>query len=427
MSWKSAARGLRAAALASMLATACTALGAQTRLPTAPPARPAATSAPVSSPIPKTRTPSVAAATATAPAPGISFPNPQLYAWVPVATGLALPDDVQFPDDGSGRMFILEQPGRIRIVENGRLLAKPFLDITDRVGSAGNEQGLLGLAFHPDFKDHPYLYVNYTDLNGNTVIARFTATGDAADPASQKDILQVPQPYPNHNGGEMTFGPDRYLYIGLGDGGSEGDPNGNGQDTEVLLGKILRIDVDHGEPYGIPPGNPFASGGGRPEIWAYGLRNPWRFSFARNTNDLYIADVGQDLWEEVDVALGNPPGLNYGWNYYEGMHPYAGSPPAGLKLTMPVVEYSHAEGGCAIIGGYVYAGLMTDWRGIYLYGDDCSGKVWGLLKSPSPGSPAGWQSQLLFETHVGITSFGQDPAGEIYLVDRAGTILRLQK
>lgn len=341
--------------------------------------------------------------------------------------GLALPDDIQFPDDGSGRMFVVEQPGRIRIVENGQLLQQPYLDITDRVGSAGNEQGLLGLAFHPDFNNHPYFYVNYTDRNGNTVIARFQASGDLADPASEKDVLQIPQPYPNHNGGEMTFGPDGFLYLGLGDGGSQGDPNGNGQNTNVLLGKILRIDVDHGDPYGIPVGNPFANGGGRPEIWAYGLRNPWRFSFTRNTNDLYIADVGQDLWEEVDVALGNPAGVNYGWNYFEGRHPYGGRPPGGLNFTMPVTEYSHPEGGCAIIGGFVYAGQMSEWRGIYLYGDECSGKIWGFLNTSDPPSQSGWQSQLLFQTRASITSFGQDPAGEVYLADRAGTIYRLQK
>ncbi len=366
-------------------------------------------------------------ATPVPPSRVSTFTNSSAYSWAPVATGLALPDDIQFPDDGTTRMFVVEQPGRIRIVENGKLLQTAFLDITDRVRSAGDEQGLLGLAFHPDFKDHPYFYVDYTDLNGNTVIARFLASGDVADPNSEEDVLHIPHPYPNHNGGGMVFGPDGYLYIGEGDGGSEGDPNGYGQNTNVLLGKILRIDVDHGDPYDIPPGNPFANGGGRPEIWAYGLRNPWRFSFGRNTNDLYIADVGQDLWEEVDVALGNPPGLNYGWNYYEGMHPYAGQPPAGLNLTMPVTEYSHAEGGCAIIGGYVYAGQMNEWHGIYFYGDNCSGKVWGLLNSSNPPAATGWQSQLLFQTRASISSFGQDPAGEIYLADRSGTIYRLEK
>ncbi len=436
MKSRATARSLYAFTLAATLAAACAILG-PAAIPTQQSTSPTATQAPSASPA---AVASISRPTATAQVPAaspsttrippsraITFPDPGTYTWMQVATGLALPDDIQFPDDGTARMFVLEQPGRIRIVENGELLQTAFLDITDRVRSAGGEQGLLGLAFHPDFMDHPYFYADYTDVNGNTVIARFPARGDVADPGSEKQILLIPHPYPNHNGGGMVFGPDGYLYIGEGDGGSEGDPNGYGQNTNVLLGKILRIDVDHGESYAIPPGNPFVNGGGRPEIWAYGLRNPWRFSFARDANDLYIADVGQDLWEEVDVALRNPPGLNYGWNYYEGMHPYAGQPPAGLNLTMPVTEYSHAEGGCAIIGGYVYAGHMNEWRGIYFYGDNCSGKVWGLLNSSSPPTATGWQSQLLFQTSASISSFGQDPAGEIYLADRSGTIYRLEK
>jgi len=351
-----------------------------------------------------------------------SFPNPSAYHWTPIITGMALPDDIQFPDDGTGRMFVIEQGGRIWVIENGQMLDPPFLDIINRVDSQGGEQGLLGLAFHPDFKHNPYFYVNYTDINGNTVIACFTANGDTADPASEKDLLHVQQPFPNHNGGEMVFGPDGYLYMGLGDGGSQGDPNGNGQNTNVLLGKILRIDVDHGDPYAIPADNPFAKGGGKPEIWAYGLRNPWRFSFDRGTKNLYIADVGQDTWEEVDVVPANAPGLNFGWNYYEGMHPYAGQPPAGANFTFPVTEYSHAEGGCAIIGGYVCGGPMKEWQGVYFYGDDCSGKIWGLINSKN-----GWQSQVLFETGFNISTFGQDASGEIYIADRNGGIYRLGK
>jgi glucose/arabinose dehydrogenase len=343
-------------------------------------------------------------------------------------SGLVSPVNIQFPDDGTGRMFVIEQVGRIRIVKNGQLSGPAFLDITDRVGSGGNEQGLLGLAFHPDFKDNPYFYVNYTDKNGNTVIARFQANGDAADPGSEKDLIKVDQPFSNHNGGVLVFGPrDGYLYAGLGDGGSQGDPHGNGQNTNVLLGKILRIDVDHGDPYAIPPDNPFANGGGRPEIWAYGLRNPWRISFDRPTGDLYIADVGQDTWEEVDVAFGNPGGSNYGWNYYEGMHPYSGQAPVGVNFTFPVTEYSHTVGGCSITGGFVYRGSMPEWQGIYLYGDFCSGIIWGLIHSPDPSSGQPWQSQVLFETRANITTFGQDPSGEIYFADRGGAIYRLEK
>lgn len=421
-------RGGRAATLigAMLLAFACTTSG---QAPPTAVQSPSLTSVVVTAAAPVSATPIPAQpvpVTATASPSAAAFPDPESYVWAPVVSGLQSPVDIQFPDDGTRRMFVLEQVGRIRIVENGQLVQEPYLDISNRVGSGGDEQGLLGLAFHPDFKDNPYFYINYTDLNGNTVIARFKAQGDSADPASETDLMHVPQPFPNHNGGGLVFGPDGFLYMGLGDGGSQGDPNGNGQNTHVLLGKILRIDVDHGDPYAIPAGNPFVNSGGRPEIWAYGLRNPWRFSFAQGTNELYIADVGQDLWEEVDVALGNPAGLNYGWNYYEGRHPYSGQPPPNLKVTMPVTEYSHAEGGCAIIGGYVYAGKLDAWRGIYLYGDDCSGLVWGLLNTSNPPTPDGWQSQLLFRTGQAITTFGQDPSGEVYLAGRGGTVFRLQ-
>jgi len=352
-----------------------------------------------------------------------AFPDTSAYQWTAVVTGLVSPVDIQFPNDGTGRMFIVEQAGRIRIVENGQLLETPFLDIVDRVGSEGNEQGLLGLAFHPDFRDNGNFYVNYTDKNGNTVIARFHAQGDLTDPASESRLLRVAQPFPNHNGGGLVFGPDGYLYIGLGDGGSQGDPSGNGQNLNTLLGKLLRIDVDHGSPYAVPGDNPFATGGGKPEIWAYGLRNPWRFSFDRATRDLYIADVGQDTWEEIDfIPAASGAGSNFGWNYFEGSHPYQGASPAGIQFQVPVAEYSHAEGGCAVTGGYVYRGALTEWQGVYLHGDFCSGKVWGLVRSRN-----GWQYQILFETGFNITSFGQDTSGEIYLADRAGGIYRLGK
>jgi len=359
-----------------------------------------------------------------APIPGSAspFPDASAYRWTPILSGLDSPVDIQFPNDGTGRMFILEQVGRIRVVKNGQLLETPFLDIINQVGSQDNEQGLLGLAFHPDYKDNGNFYVNYTDKNGNTVIARFHAQGDLADPSSETKLLYLRQPFPNHNGGGLVFGPDGYLYIGLGDGGSQGDPSGNGQNINTLLAKLLRIDVDRGNPYAIPADNPFAKGGGRPEIWAYGLRNPWRFSFDLPTGNLYIADVGQDLWEEVDVFPFNVGGLNFGWSYYEGMHPYAGQPPAGVNFTFPVTEYSHALGGCAIIGGHVYRGAMTEWQGIYFYGDDCSGLIWGLIHTN-----AGWQSQVLFQTAASITTFGQDLSGEIYFADRSGGIYRLGK
>ena len=383
--------------------------------------------------IPTPASPTRAANTSSAPGPtaipsavhsanASSFPDPSSYRWVPLISGMAKPTDIQFPDDGSGRMFVIEQGGRIRIIENGQMLDPPFLDITDRVGSQGDEQGLLGLAFHPDFKHNPYFYVNYTDLNGNTVIARFTSNGNTADPASEKDLLHNQKSFPNHNGGQMTFGRDGFLYLGLGDGGSQGDPFGNGQNKNVLFAKILRLDVDHGDPYSIPPGNPFAKGGGRPETWAYGLRNPWRLSFDQGGGNLYIADVGQDLWEEVDVVPAGSGGLNFGWNYYEGTHPYSGVPPAGASFTMPVVEYNHAVGGCAVVGGYVYRGAMAEWNGIYLYGDFCSGFIWGMFEANNT-----WSSRILFRIGENITTFGQDPLGEIYFAGRAGTIYRLAK
>jgi glucose/arabinose dehydrogenase len=308
------------------------------------------------------------------------------------------------------------------------LLPTPFLDIQSEVGSRSTEQGLLGLAFHPNYAKNGLFFVNYTDGNGNTVIAHFHVSSvdlDRADPASQVDILQVDQPYDNHNGGGLAFGPDGYLYIGLGDGGSEGDPLLIGQNLQTLLGKMLRIDVDHGSLYAIPPDNPFAGGGGRPEIWAYGLRNPWRFSFDRLTGDLYIADVGQDNWEEIDLVLsGTPGGMNFGWSYYEGMHPYKGQPPAQASFTWPVTEYSHADG-CAVTGGYVYRGqALPEWQGVYFYGDYCSGNIWGLIHINGKTQPA----KILFTTGAKITTFGVDEAGEIYLIDYgSGSLLRLER
>jgi glucose/arabinose dehydrogenase len=325
------------------------------------------------------------------------------------------PVDVQNAGDGSGRLFVIEQSGRIRVVENGQLIETPFLDLTDRVDSSANERGLLGLAFHPQYEENGYFYVNYTGSGGDTFISRFQVTGDPniADPASEKQLLTVDQPYPNHNGGVATFGPDGHLYLGLGDGGSGGDPLGNGQNTETLLGKILRIDVGGGDPYSIPGDNPFGN-----EIWAYGLRNPWRMSFDRATGDLWIGDVGQGAWEEINYAPhGSPGGANYGWNIMEGNHPYNGQPQP--DLIPPVAEYGH-QFGCSVTGGYVYRGSMPEWQGIYLYADYCTGYVWGLIQAEG-----GWQSELLFETGTQITSFGEDEAGELYFAARNGGIYKL--
>ena len=342
-----------------------------------------------------------------------SFPNPDNYTWEKVVSGLARPVDLKHA--GDERLFIVEKVGRIRVAQDGSLRDFPFLNIVDRVGSGGNEQGLLGLAIHPNYAENGLFFVNYTDKDGNTVVSRFQVTPDpnVADPISEIILLRAKQPFSNHNGGAMGFGLDGYLYIGLGDGGSAGDPQGNGQRLDTILGKILRIDVDSGDSYTIPADNPYGN-----EIWAYGLRNPWRFSFDSQTGDLYIGDVGQNQWEEIDfVAAGTPGGINFGWNILEGTHPYAGSQQE--ELVSPVAEYDHGQG-CSVTGGYVYRGSMPEWNGIYLYGDYCTGTVWGLIRSDG-----GWQNQVLFGAGGSITSFGQDNAGEVYLVMDGGQILRL--
>ena len=251
-------------------------------------------------------------------------------------TGLSAPVDVANAGDGSGRLFVVEQGGKIRIVRDGALVERPFLDIGGRITSGG-ERGLLGLAFHPDYPTDPRFFVDYTDRDGNTVVSSFRVSAtdpDVADPGSESILLHVDQPFANHNGGGLGFGPDGDLYIALGDGGSEGDPQGNGQRLDTLLAKILRIDVDGGAaagaPYGIPADNPFVgTAGAKPEIWLYGLRNPWRFRFDRQTGDLWIGDVGQDAWEEIDVARAGVGGLDFGWNRTEGFHCY--DPPTGLR------------------------------------------------------------------------------------------------
>jgi len=358
-----------------------------------------------------------------------NLPDPSGYSWQQVVSGLNAPEGLVNAGDGSGRLFIIEQTGLIRILKDGAILPVPFLDLTQKVVCCG-ELGLLGLVFHPGYAQNGYFYVDYTEEVGGktyTVIARYTVSldnPDQADAASEMRMLYIEQPYQNHKGGQLQFGPDGYLYIGMGDGGSEGDPLGNGQSLETLLGKILRIDVDNTLPYSIPADNPFVNGGGLREIWAYGLRNPWRFSFDRLTGDLYIADVGQDAWEEIDfLPVGSPSGVNFGWNYFEGSHPYRGSPPANLRLIMPATEYNHSLGN-AVIGGYVYRGsILLDWYGVYIYGDYGSGRVWGLLHLPD-GS---WQNAQLFDTGRHISSFGVDENGEIYMVDdNDGTILVLK-
>ena len=343
------------------------------------------------------------------------FPDPTAYEWKPLVEGLDRPVDLQSAQDGTGRLFIIEKYGAIRIFKDGQLSPQPFLNIDDRVNDDSNEMGLLGLAFHPNFEQNGYFYVNYTGDGGNTRISRFTANGDVADPNSEQVLMVIDQPFPNHNGGAVAFGPDGYLYLGLGDGGAAGDPFKNGQNTETLLGKLLRIDVNNGDPYAIPADNPFGN-----EVWAYGLRNPWRISFDRATGDLWIGDVGQNQYEEIDyLPAGSPGGANFGWSVMEGLHGYDGEAQPGLLL--PVVEYSH-EIGCSVTGGYVYRGSMPEWNGVYLYGDYCSGSVSGLILVDGQ-----WQSRVLFEAVATITSFGQDEAGELYFTSDNGSIYILAK
>jgi glucose/arabinose dehydrogenase len=375
-----------------------------------------------------TQTPTTTPTPTPIPVNVTELPDPSGYSWQMVVSGLNRPEGLVNAGDGSRRLFILEQGGLIRILKDGTLLPTPFLDLTQKVSCCG-ERGLLGLVFHPKYAENGFFYVDYTESANNrlyTVIARYSVSAsdpNLADPSSELRLLQIERQFLNHNGGQLQFGPDGYLYIGMGDGGSEGDPLGNGQFLQTLLGKLLRIDVDHSQPYSIPADNPFANGGGLWEIWAYGLRNPWRFSFDKLTGDLYIGDVGQDTWEEIDYLPANSPGgENFGWSYYEGMHPYRGSPPAGTKFVMPVAEYNH-ELGDAIIGGYVYRGQnLPAWWGVYLYGDYGTGRVWGLLHLAN----GNWQNNQMFATRYKISSFGQDESGEIYLVDDGGSILMLK-
>jgi glucose/arabinose dehydrogenase len=343
-----------------------------------------------------------------------------------VVGGLTSPSGIVTAGDGSGRLFILEQPGRIRIVDDGRLLDAPFLDMVERVTSRGNEQGLLGLAFHPRFPENGRFFVNYTGANGNTVISSWSVSQDPnrAETGSESLILGVEQPAANHNGGHLVFGPEGYLYIGLGDGGGGGDTYGNGQNGGTLLGAMLRLDVDGANPYTVPGDNPFLDDAGvRDEIWAIGLRNPWRYSFDRVTGDLYIADVGQNAYEEVNFQpAGSGGGENYGWPILEGNHCFSRSGCDSEGLTMPIWEYDHSAG-CSVTGGFVYRGSRYPvLQGIYVVGDYCSGNIWGLAQ----GADGEWRSAVLAQTDARLTSFGEDDEGELFLVDRgSGTLYHL--
>jgi glucose/arabinose dehydrogenase len=342
-----------------------------------------------------------------------------------VAEGFDQPVQVVDPDDGRNRLFVVEQSGRIRVLRKGRVESKPFLDLSALVSCCG-ERGLLSLAFHPGFAENGQFFVNYTDRSGDTMVARYqvaTDDPDQADPASAVTVLTVAQPASNHNGGLLLFGPqDGYLYIGLGDGG--GGNGQNGQDLQTLLGKLLRIDVDGTsgtQPYTIPPDNPFVGQpGARPEIWALGLRNPWRFSFDRATGDLWIGDVGSGTYEEVNYqAAASAGGENYGWNVMEG---HACRTERGCEAFIPPVGGFDHDAGCVVTGGYVYRGTaMPRLKGVYLFADYCSGKVWGLVHKAKQG----WRQRGPIATGLHVSSFGEGADGELYLVDLHGAVYRL--
>lgn len=343
----------------------------------------------------------------------------------PVVQGLSSPLYLASPPDDD-RLFVVEQRGTVRIVSGGQLLPTPFLDLSGVV-SSGGERGLLSLAFHPEFATNGRLFVDYTDASGNTRVVGYRVSAsdpNRADPTSGDTILAVQQPYSNHNGGLVTFGPDGMLYVGLGDGGSGGDPLGNGQDLSTVLGSILRLDVDAGSPYAIPPDNPFVGqAGSRGEIWAYGLRNPWRFAFDPDAGLLYIADVGQSLWEEVDVERADEGGLNYGWNTMEGSHCYDAPSCDRTGLTLPVLEYGHDQG-CSITGGMVYRGAaMPQLRGTYFYSDYCGGWLRSFrYVGGSVTDARSWDVGDLGQ----VLSFGKDSQGELYVLSASGTVYRLE-
>ncbi len=371
----------------------------------------------------------VSCANSTEPAEngnGANDPNPPVESFglaaQVVASGLSRPLYLTAPT-GDPRLFVVEQAGRIRIIEDGQLLGTPFLDISDRVRSGG-ERGLLSLAFHPEYASNGFFYVNYTDDGGDTKVERYSVTGDPnlADANSAKLILSVQQPFSNHNGGLIVFGPDGMLYIGMGDGGSGGDPQGQGQNINTLLGALLRIDVDGGDPYASPADNPFVGEAGADEIWGYGLRNPWRFSFDRTAGHLYIADVGQNTWEEVNATSATAGGLNYGWVTMEGAHCFATNPCDQTGLVLPATEYSHSAG-CSVTGGYVYRGAaIPDIQGAYFYSDYCSGFLRSFrFDGASISDARSWDVGELGN----VFSFGEDASGELYITSSNGNVYRL--
>lgn len=365
-------------------------------------------------------------------APVLSHAQPadgSAYRWQPIADNLDSALYVTHAGDNSGRLFAVEQSGAVLLILDDVTAPRLFLDISNQLPSSVfqggyTEQGLLGLAFHPNYAENRQFFVSYTDFQGESVLTRYQATANfnQADPNSAVEILRVPQPFPDHNGGHIVFGPDGYLYMGFGDGGNVNEPNIRSLDPALFFGKIIRIDVNS-IPYSVPEDNPFIGVSGYlPEIWAQGLRNPWRFSFDRVTGEQYIADVGQWNWEEVNVQPAGLGGQNYGWSAYEGSSIYL-SDVTIENPTMPVLEYSH-DVGCSITGGYVYRGArLPELNGYYFYGDYCNGIVWAAYRTPE-GS---WQTSVFMDTDFVISSFGEDQDGELYLVDYKTGIYRLTR
>ncbi|MDZ4671290.1 MAG: PQQ-dependent sugar dehydrogenase [Phototrophicales bacterium] len=359
-------------------------------------------------------------------------PNGDDYQWELVVGGFDNPIQVVHAGDSSNRLFVVEQLGFVLVVENGAYLPEPFLDISELltyevIRGGYTERGMIGMVFHPNYAENGYFYVNYVNRDEDVVVVRYQVSADnpnRANPNSALQIINVGQPFPNHNGGSMEFSPiDGYLYISVGDGGAAGDPFSNGQRTDTLLGKILRIDVNT-EPYAVPADNPFAEDDDfSPEIWAWGLRNVWRMSFDRATGDLYMADVGQEKVEEVNMQPATSTGgENYGWNALEGSERYNPNTAIPEPNVLPVAEYGHDDG-CSITGGNVYRGTeLPELDGIYFYGDYCNGRTWSLYFDDASGE---WVSAPFIETGKQIVSFGEDEAGEIYLVDYKGDIYRL--
>ncbi|MFN8533578.1 MAG: PQQ-dependent sugar dehydrogenase [Dehalococcoidia bacterium] len=395
-----------------------------------PPAsgRPVAGSSPTSPPptaASQTTSPAGRTPTTTPAARGFD-PSAVRLALTPVLSGLDQVTDFEEAPDGTGRFFVLERAGLVRLFRNGDVAQQPVLDLRSILTSNGQEQGLLGIAFHPAFAQNRRFFVYYTARNGANTVAEYRMSSDPAraDPASGRILLAIDDFAQNHNGGNLVFGPDGFLYIGTGDGGGGGDPQRTAQNLGSLLGKLLRIDVDGGEPYRIPPGNPLVGrSGARPEIWAYGLRNPWRFSFDRQTGDLWIADVGQNALEEINFTpAGTPAPVNYGWSTMEASQCFRGQGCDQAGLTLPITEYGRDQG-CSVTGGYVYRGKASPaLTGAYLFGDYCTGRIWATV----PSGQGGWTTtELLRDPSLRISSFAEDRSGELYVVGLGGQVFRL--